>query len=319
MATHNAPYLHSSTEGTLGRPFELLQAAVLQELAERFDVSVGGLAVRHGDLAGTGTDVARIRRASGYGWDATMSAAASETSAISPVAIDSNIDTITLARYVLAYSQSFTRGILEDDGLGVEALAATVVDSYLANLRSLTITQAQTFSTNLANAAATMDVDDAIAVRAGFEETTGYSGEMVNVMLAPVQTSHLRASMRSEAALVFPDRFDADQSMQRNAGFRFNFLDMAWWASGDITVSGGDYIGAAWVPGAVQYVIGSTSRILADIQDAEPQVIPEWGIVVTKNTSGNTAQTQRDINAYVGVGTVDASVYPQFLVQSNAT
>ena len=71
-------------------------------------------------------------------------------------------------------------------------------------------------------------------------------------------------------------------------------------------------------PGAIAYAVGSTAQ-MGDLSDANPILVPEWGIVVTRKTDGQSATKRVDANAFVGVGKLDPTLFAQFLVRSNAT
>jgi len=227
---------------------------IRQQLAERFDVAAGGLIASVGDVAGSGSDTIRTRRATGYGWSKAMASLASETQAIAASPVTVGVDDITIGRQGLAFSESFQHAIQDDAMLKVDDLAGYMVDSYLATLRSLLCTTGATFATNSADPAATLDVNDWIALRADFEETAGFDGRAVAV-LHPVQVAHLRSSIRSETALQYPESFELYQRMQAEAGFRFTFLGIDIYASQDVSLSGGDYYGFAYQPGAIAYAV----------------------------------------------------------------
>lgn len=317
MAVLNSPLLAADAESSIGRSYQYLPGMIRQQLAERFDVAAGGLIVSVGDVAGSGSDTVRTRRATGYGWSKAMASLASETQAIAASPVTVGVDDITIGRQGLAFSESFQHAIQDDAMLQIDDLAGYMVDSYLATLRSLLCTTGATFSTNSADPAATLDVNDWIALRADFEETAGFDGRAVAV-LHPVQVAHLRSSIRSETALQYPESFELYQRMQAEAGFRFTFLGIDIYASQDVSLSGGDYYGFAYQPGAIAYATGSTAQ-MGDLSDANPILVPEWGIVVTRKTDGQSATKRVDANAFVGVGKLDPTLFAQFLIRSNAT
>lgn len=317
MTTLSAPILHSAAESDLGQSFVFLDTAIATVLAERFDVTAGGLVVNAGDFAGTGSDTARLRNIGGFGAAASMASMASETASISATAITAAYDTIAIGRYGLAYEESFTRAILANDTATLEMLAMTIGDSYLTTLRGLICTQGATFATNAANDAATLDVDDWINLVALAEQTEGFDGRLV-AMLHPKQMSHLRSSWRAETALKFPDQFTAGQSLAASYGYSGDFLGVSIYKSTDVSLSGGDYYGFAYAPGAMAYAVGGTQNI-GDLSDANAITVPQWGIVVTRATNGQQAIKRVDANAYVGVASRSATVSPQWLLRSNAT
>jgi len=137
-------------------------------------------------------------------------------------------------------------------------------------------------------------------------------------MFNPVQITHLRSSTRSETALQMPDAFAQLQGIQSQAGFRMRFLDMDIYGSDSVTLSGGDYYGFSGVRGSIGYVVMSTQNI--DVPSgADPQRVPEFGLLITRETDGSQATNRIDANAWLGVAKASTTVAPQFLMRSNAT
>jgi len=318
MATFTAPVSHASVEPQLGRNYELVGDRIDQELAEQFDPTMGSLVVRLADLAGSGTDTTRVRRTGGWGWDNVFAAMGGETDAIVASAISGAFDALSIARYGLAYEETFQQAILsdsirlDDDYGSVESF----VQSYLALHRSLLCTTGATISTNAADSAATLDVDDMINLRALYHETEGFSGRPV-VMLKPRQFSALTASMRTETALATSDlRFDADQGIRANSGQVSAFLGFDIYTSNDVVASSGDDVGFSYVPGAIGYGVGGTQD-MGDLEDARAVTVPDWGIVITTRTVGQQAYKRKDANAWLGYTLLSADVFPQFLLSSD--
>jgi len=321
MATLNAPIRHADSESVLGQSFDYLGLAVLQQLTERFDVLTGPMATFLGDLAGSGSDTLRIRNATGYGYAGNFTAMATETQAITASSITAAYDSFTVSRNGIAYESTFQRDALASDGITIDALAQSIPEAWASLLRSKVCTVGAAFSTNKADAAATLDVDDMINLRAGFEETAGFDLSVHGnpfVMLHPVQISHLRSSIRSETALQMPDAFDAYQRIQSATGLRFRFLDMDVYGSADVSLSGGDYYGFSSVRGGIGFVVASTANIAVPT-GVDAVRVPEFGLLITKSADGSQAYNRVDANAWLGVAAASATVAPQFLMQSNAT
>lgn len=321
MATFSPPILHADTESTWGLSYDYLGSAVLEQLVERQDVTNSPFAVYLGDLAGSGTDTLRIRNGTGWGYAASFTAMSTETQAITASSITGDYDAFTVARNGLAFEASYQRDGLNSDGINIEALAMSIVDSWRRLLLTKVCTTGAAFATNVADAAATLDVDDAIALRAAYEETSGFDLAVHGApwaMLNPVQVKHLRASIRTESALLMPDAFAQMQGIQNQAGFRMRFLDMDFYASDQVSLSGGDYYGFSGVRGSIGYVVMSTANIPVP-SGADPQRVPQYGLLITRKTDGAQATNRVDANAWLGVAASSTTVAPQFLVRSNAT
>ena len=306
------PGTHAAAEALLGLSFNYLDAMILQVAAEKFDASL--LLDFWGDLSGSNSDTMAKRRVGGIGWGASFTTMGSETEQIAPSALSAAMDTISVARHGLAFEESFTRAILSGDGVTLEAIATTIVLTGSKKLRSLLCAHiASNFGSNVADAAATADVDDCIAARAAFEDYPGFDASApITALLHGTQIKHIRASARGETALKFPERFDADQSIQNQAGFRFRFLGMDYYASQDVTLSSSDYFGGVWQRGAVGWCKASPSAV-GDIQDANPVFVDDLGMVVTKDTRGSQALKRIDANMFAGVGQLSTDVAPAFL------
>ncbi len=316
MSTLNSPILHGDAETPLGQAFSFLAPAVLEQLVEKFDVGAAGIVSFWGSLAGSGSDTGRVRRATGYGFGATFAPMATETSPIALSAIQAAFDDITLARHGLGFSETFMRRILSGDGLTLEFVAAQITDSWLRYLRYQACVVGATYATNPADASATLDVDDALAVAAHFEETSGYGGQQIKAVHRARQLTRLKASINAQGSLQFPEQFEKYQGVKGSDGFRFRFLDIDWHASGDVVNSSGDDFGFAHVEGALGYVVGGTES-LTGLAGVDPQVVPDMGLVVTRETNGRDSVSAVYANTYLGVAKLDATVAPQCLIRND--
>ena len=321
MPTLNSPILAADAEAPLGHSFAFLGNAVLQELAEQADLLSGPLFSFVGDVAGSGSDTVRLRRYGGIGAALGMTAMGSETAAIVPSGFTANTNDLTIARYGLGFSESFQRAGIAGDGITLEFLAGTILQSYQRPTLTLAHAHGATFATNKADATATLDVDDWLNLAAGFTETEGYDPAvhgLPQVMLHNVQLTQLKASLRSETALQFPEPFDTYQGVQPQAGFAFELAGMNAYTSTHVDSSGGDYAGYAVLPGGLIWAIMSTGTIPVT-PGTEVVRVPELGLIVTRSTTGGQALNAVEGNAFIGVGSRDAAVQPKFLFKSNQT
>lgn len=321
MPTFLPPSRHADVSATLGQSFQYLESMVRLQLAEQQNLLSSPLLFPVGDLAGSGADTARIRRATGIGWAASMTAMSSETETIIASSWSGNYDAFSVGRYGLAFEETFQHAGLQNHGIDFAAVAASIPSSLFRQLRSLACTTGVGFNNNKADDTAALDVDDAIALRAAYEETSGFDIAVNGrpwVMLHTGQISDLRASMRSETALKFPERFDASQGLQSSAGLRFTFLDMDFYASNDVAATGGDWHGFSGVPGKIGWVHMSTGRVPV-AAGSLVQRVPEVGLIVTMSTEGAQAYNRMDANAWLGTAALDDTVAPGFLFRSNQT
>lgn len=316
MATINAPATHTQTEGYLGKPFTFFGDMVDQALAETFDPVAAQVVEFLGDFSGTGTDTARLRYYDGIGAATRMTAMSGETDAGSASGFTAAYDTLTFGRYHWAFEESFQRAGLADDPVGLEQIAGRVAESVTSTLRYLICQTGAAFSTNAADDTAKLDVDDMINLRNLAIQTEGFRGRLIS-WLHPVPFTHFLASLRNETALKFPEQFAADQRLRESAGFQGSWLGIDIFTSTDVVLNT-DYYGFAYAPGAVGYGVMGTGN-LGDLSDANAVVVPNRGLVITRQTTGNQALKRIDANAYMGVAARSTSVAPQWLLRSNAT
>lgn len=316
MTTISAPATHGQTVGDLGLSYQYLDAMVRLALAEKFDPVAGMLVGPPVQFARSGTDTARFRRVGGLGFSKTFDAMPGETDGITASGWTSAYDSITLGRKGLAYESSFQADGLSSDGVTLEAIASGIASSLSATLRADICTTGATITGNVADAASTADVDDFFSLINTATATEGFGGTL-NLILKPRQVGRLRSSLRAETlSLNAPDMYQQYGAIIGNAGFQFSFLGVNVWASKDVVSSGGYDWGFAFAPGAIQWGVMDTNAI-GDISDAHPVYVPEYGLVITRKTTGDQALKRISANAFYGVGKLDAAVAPQFLFKND--
>lgn len=317
MTTFNAPQLQGDTYGTIGNPFQYLDAMVLQRLTEKFDMEMSGLVTYLGDLSGSGSDTGRIRNATGFGFARRMASMATETSSIVASTWEAAYDSISVSRKGLAFEQSWQREILQNDGIDIVKLANSIADSVIATLRYLVCQQGATFSTNAFDDTAPVDMDDVINLRNLYEATAGFTeGSVVNV-ISFTQMKQIKAAQRIENAFKFPDSFNAQQALQAASGFKGSFLGMDWYTSTDVVLNT-DYYGFSYVKGALGYAIANTNK-LAALAGPSAQVVAPYGLIIDIESESNNATVRATGNAWMGVTSLAPTVAPQFLLRSNVS
>jgi hypothetical protein len=86
-------------------------------------------------------------------------------------------------------------------------------------------------------------------------------------------------------------------------------------ASFDVPTSAGDHVGCAYVPGAIAYCVASTAPVQVE-NPAATIYVPEYGIMIERKSDGNVATARFNVNAWVGVAKMSASLFPQFKLLS---
>jgi hypothetical protein len=314
MATFTAPVTQAQTQGTLGQAFALLGPQVDQALTDRFNVVEAGMLVPLGVVANTGSTTVRKRWIDGVGYAAPMTAV-SETGAVEASGFDASYDDVTVARYAIAAGSSFLREIFGSDGLGIQQMAATHADSYMATLRSLLYSS----FTGMANAAGTsgaaLDTDDIFALIALYEAIEGFSGTVIN-LCSPKQITDLRTSLRAYAGLQFPEPTDRLQGLSGTA-FAFDFLGMRFFRAHGLSTVSGDHIGGSYAANKFGFVAGDTSAVPVE-GSSSVSVLPDWGLITVGSIDGKQAQLRVDTSAFVGVGAASDSLIPGYRLRSVA-
>lgn len=314
MATLPVPLTNATVQAQLGLPATLVPS-VLRQLADRLDVLAPGIVRLLVDMAGTGSNVGRVRYAGGFGFQAPLQALASDTDAPPDATPVAGYTTVTLAPYGLGMSESFMQRILADASavgeMSIESFMAQVPDSFARTSRDATCTIGAAFGTRLGSSSVSMSVDLALALVAARESVDGATDQMLApAMLHPTQMSQLRASARSEPA------FQAEVAAFENSqtgNRRMRIAGIDYLATSSVSTSGGAYKGFVFGEGGVGYgVAGATPNNLPIPSGADAVYLPQFGLVILKRLD-RLGQQVLGVSAlaYVGYAAGDSSVYFQ--------
>jgi len=239
-----------------------------------------------------------------------MTALASETAAITPSPFDLGYSTVTIADYGLSFEESYKSMILgREPAAMIDALVATMPDSFLRTLRNLVSSTIAGFTTAIGGSGSPLAVDDYFDVIAAHRETLG-SGTPV-VMLAPKQATELIEGFRSETALSLSV---AEYGSLLGAGGSQTLANLAGLGldvsiSDSITNDGTDFQGGAYSPGGVGYAVGSTASVRATVDAIR---VPEFGLLITFPSSASTnGKVTAEARAFVGVAAGSSDVFLQ--------
>lgn len=316
MATFPAPITQADTVGTFGKTFEFFGDALRQEMTERFNVLDTGLFGGVFNVAGSGSLTVRRRYHGGIGGALPMIAMASETEAISASSLTGNYDDLTVARYGLAFEQTWQREMVQSDGITLSQLAASIADSWIARLRVLTCTSGAAISSAAVATDADISLDDWATVVATLAETEGYTGQSV-ALLHPEQITELRAALRDEPG-VYNDAaaFTPSQSLMPNASLQFADLwGIPVYQSFDITTSASRWNGFVCGRGAFAIGLGAPAGLPIPA-GAEPVYMPDMGMVVTRGSNDRQAFSDVTANAWMGIGRVATTLVPQYGIRT---
>lgn len=309
MATITPPATHAQITTDLGLPYIFAAQEIRRELADRLNLLQLGVIPLVGDAAGSGSDTIRVTRIGGVGWSEAMTTLAGENDAITPTGFTTGFDTVTIARHGLAKSESYTAQILgREPAAKLAGLKTVIPNSWLKTFRQKVAVAGAGFSDSVGVSGAAWTFDDELDAVAYFNESEGFEGVAVS-MRHPEQYTQLRESVRNEPNFQFPEITIALQSLMPGGTF-MDWLGFRNFSTHDVTDSGGDHQGFAFVPGAIGWAVASTMGVQVEDPD-QALVIPDFGLICEMKTTGNTATAQTDTNAYFGVATADPSVAPQ--------
>ena len=321
--TLTPPILFADGQAVQGHSYVFAAMAIQELLVERLDAISSGLVMSMGNLSGSGSDVLRDLAFTGLGWAQSFTALSGETDPIPDSGWTVYEDEVTIGRYGLGGSASFTANILNRAGVPDIGMAAQMVpQSLLKTIRAAVCTEAASFATAVGTTGVMWSVDKELALLAKFRETPGMSTATGRILTIrkPRQYTQLINSMRSEPMWSGrAERLEIALDQGMRTGGAFDGLGvMANFASDDVTTSGSDYVGGAWLEGAIRMATASPAS-LVPLLSGVGAVYPDLGLIVTFSSNGNNATVRYDANAWFGVDKAVAARYPQNRILSSNT
>lgn len=316
MSAILSPASFAQLQGDLGYSYVFAAEAIRMEITEQLNVLGLGLIQLEGDLVGTGSDTVRVTRYGGVGFAETFQTMASETDAIVPTGFTTGYDTLSIARHGLAKEETYQGRILGRAGsLTLPMLIDKVPASWLATMRAKMCVAGASISGATGDAAAAWSFDYELDLITSYQETEGFGqtgdpeAPTVVTVRHPEQYTDLRDALRDEPAFQFPGVVEALMGLKPGGG-SFDFLGMRNFASWDVTTAGGAHQGFSYVPGALGWVVASTTPI--EVENPEQAIyVPEFGLIIERKSAGKVAQSRFDANAFFGTGRLDPTLFPQ--------
>lgn len=320
------PITHAQSETDLGHAYVFGAEMARAVLHDEFDAFGAGMVRGYGDLVGTGTDTIRLVHYDGLGF-AELFQPLGETEEATPTGHTTDVDTLTIARYGLVKEESYQNAILSTPAAKIEfgiqrMLESHLPRSWMATIRDLWATSMSGISAVVGTSGAAWTYDDELELIAYFREFDGYDPAKHGIPIAardPVQLTQLRNSMRNEPGLQGSVELHQKlMGLQGAAGGGFQFLDLDNRGTPSIVQSGGDYQGAAYLPGAIGYVTAGTLPIgqLPGIDPRFTVLIPELGIVLQVKHREEAGVVRAMAQAWFGVARRNATVFPQTRIRS---
>jgi len=216
--------------------------------------SLRAVATNLGDIGGSGSATLTTGTVD---FDEAMAAAnADEVTAADNTALTVGSVSLTVAHQIISFGMSDLHSIVGAPGqLDLQALAAKMAQAYELRFTDLVCAATDTITANVGTSGADMTVDDFYAATATLQQAL--VGGPWTAVLAPVQVTDLRTSLRSEGGAMQFMPGTAEQLAIKGPGYQGNLLGCDIFSSDSITSSGGNRIGAMFGPGCVAYVEAS--------------------------------------------------------------
>lgn len=320
------PITHAQSESDLGHAYIFGAERARAVLHEEWDAWGAGVVRGYGDLVGSGSDTIRLVHYDGLGFAETFQPLG-ETEEATPTGHTTGYDTLSIARYGLVKEESYQNAILSTPEAKVEfgiaaMLNSHLVRSWLATVRNLWAVSMSAFSNVIGTAGQAWTFDDELDVIAYFRETEGYNVALHGMPIVarhPKQLTQLREAIRNE-----PGMQGSAELLQRllglgdNSGGGFDFLELHNLGTWEVQTSGGDYIGGAYLPGAVGYVTASTLPLgqLPGIDPTSAVLIPELGLILQVKHREESGVVRVLAQSWFGMANRDATVFPQTRIRS---
>lgn len=312
MATFPPPILFANDRGTLGMTTVFLGGAVQEILIEKISALDVGMVTLWGDVAGSGSDTLTQVAIGGLGYANPLVAMPGEIDPIPESGYTAFLNTITVGRWGAATSESWQHMIMSRPSVPtIESFAQYYADSWESAFMTAVAALPSSFATAIGTTGTPWTFDDELDMIASARETAGVlgSGRRIIKVVHPHHVTQLLESMRNEPLMGGRiERYEADLAKAND--IVFEGLSVRTIQTTRVPTSGADYVGGAYLEGALGYAIGSTSSIRV----ANPQAamyLPAFGMIMYWRSNGNIALTGIDVNAWFGVAAARADVFWQ--------
>ena len=314
MASFSAPIQHGDTEGTLGYAAVFASARMEMDLVEKLDAESLGLITAVGDLAGSGSDTINLTHIDGVGFAESLPAMSAETEEIPVTGFDAANDTVTVGRYGLAKSESFTSTILGRVAEAkLEALMAKIPDSLARTIMEQLCSKFTSVSGSAGASGSAWSYNAELDLLALLNETEGFEG-LAHAVRQPEQFTDLYESMRNEPGLQTPAVMAALLRL-RTSGTAEAVMGFRNVSSHRVNQSSGDHIGCAYAPGAFVVARASTASLAGKVPGAEV-IVPRLGLYISRDTTAKQGKSRFDAQSWLGLAQRAVAVAPAFRIIS---
>lgn len=320
MADYLAPVLFSDQTALLADQVVLIDE-MAEALSDMTDPISTGMVRMRGDLAGSNSSKLVSIWIDNVGFNERFTAMDTETGPIPESAWSEIPDDITIGRYGLAKSQSYQSQAQASPGrFNVSKSAIQVVRSWMATVRYLAAVRASTISTVIGTSGVAWSLDNELALLAALRETPGVTGSGRRILgnRHPKQVTQLINSMRNDP--LYQGQYAALLAQVQTAGNNgtLDIIGQTVIQTEDTVTDGTDYLGGAWLEGAMGLAVCSTGSIRVS-DPGSAAYFPDMGMILQFEAEGNTAKTRFDANAWIGVDLISESLLPARRIRSTAS
>ena len=216
--------------------------------------SLRAVATNLGDIGGSGSATLTTGTVD---FDLAMAASnTDEVTAADNTAVTVGSVSLTVAHQIISFGMSDLHSIVGAPGqLDLQGLAAKMAQAYELRFTDLVCAATDTITANVGTSGADMTVDDFYSATATLQQAL--VGGPWTAVLAPVQVTDLRTSLRSEGGAMQFMPGTAEQLAIKGPGYQGNLLGVDIFSSDSISTSGGNRIGSMFGPGCVAYIEAS--------------------------------------------------------------
>jgi hypothetical protein len=246
--------------------------------------SLRAVATNLGDIGGSGSATLTTGT---IDYDVAFGAAnADEVTAADNSALTTSSMSLTVAHQILSFGLSDLHSVVSAPGqLDIPALAAKMAQSYELRVTDMICTEADSISSSVGVSGADMTVDDFFSATATLQQAL-VTGPWYAV-LAPIQMTDLRTSLRSEGGALQFQPATAEQLAIHGPGFQGMLLGVAIYSADSVTSAGGNRGGFMAGPGCIVYAEASASGAMpGSVAAAIPSGSPVYAEFVRAGDPG---------------------------------
>lgn len=261
-----------------------------------------------GSVVGTGSLASQIATVT---FDDAMAAAnTDEVTAVSNTDVGHGNVTITVARQALMRTVTDVYSLVGGPRPGIQALAADMGNAAALRFTDIVAALFSSFSAGGGTSGSPLSVDD--VMDGHFALIRAQVPGSPNCVLAPTPLTHFLDSLRGEGGSA---EFNpaTEQMLSSSGGDGYgvhgSWRGITFWSCDSVPTSGGDRIGAIYVPGAIGYMEAIPGDILAQMGPGSyaalaPNGSPIYVEFERKSAEGHTLITG---NYFVGASVVEAA------------